>query len=77
MKVINSSPKNSTANEISAKGEASERVLKVCFLGTAILILCVSGVITIWCLPELSKEVWLILGPVITSIAYSLVGQIR
>lgn len=75
MRVPDSSTSVASAKEIAAKGEADERRYKVIALGVSIAILSAGGIGTIWIQPALAKDVWLFLGPVITSVAYSLNGQ--
>jgi anti-sigma factor RsiW len=56
-----------TPEQILARSEAKARVLGIAFAGSIAAVLALSGVVMIFVAPDRAKDVWLIVGPIITA----------
>ena len=63
-----------TAEQILARSEAKARVLGIIFVGSTAVGLTLSGVAALFFVPDRAKDVWLIIGPILTAAITGMLG---
>lgn len=63
-----------TPEQILARSEAKARVLGIGFVGSIAVVLALSGVVAIFLAPDRAKDVWLIVGPIVTAAISGMLG---
>jgi hypothetical protein len=63
-----------TPEQILARSEAKARVLGIIFVGSMSTVLVLGGVAAIFFAPDRAKDVWLIVGPIVTGAISGMLG---
>jgi hypothetical protein len=63
-----------TPEQILARSEAKARVLGIGFVGSIAALLALSGIAAIFVAPDRAKDVWLIVGPIVTGAISGMLG---
>ena len=65
---------NSTATRLSVENDEKAKILAICFVGFIAMLLTVAGAISFFVAPDRSKDVWVIVGPILTGAISGLLG---
>jgi uncharacterized BrkB/YihY/UPF0761 family membrane protein len=68
-------PQTST-EEILARGDIDIRLLLIKLIFSVVLILTVGGVAAFFWLPDRFKDLWVVIGPIVSGVVFAAVGYV-